>query len=50
MKSGIFYWGGWVGGETDLVKCCVKYYQNNAKEGRLKFYILKVRGLMLMVK
>ena len=44
------YWGCLVRGETDFVKFWVKFDQNNAKEGRPKFDILKVRGLMLMVK
>ena len=39
-----------VRGETDFVKFGVKFYQNNFKEGRPGFEILKVRGLMLMVK
>ena len=44
------YWGRLVRGETDFVRFLVKFDQNNAKEGRPKFDILKVRGLMLMVK
>ena len=44
------YCGRLVRGETDIVKFCVKFDQNNAKEGRPKFDITKVRGTMLMVK
>ena len=44
------YRGRLVRGETDIVKFWVKLDQNNAKEGRPKFYITKVRGSMLMVK
>ena len=44
------YWGRLVRSETDFVKFWVTFDQNNAKEGRPKFDILKVRGLMLMVK
>ena len=44
------YWGRLVRGETDIVKFWVKFDQNNAKEGRPKFDIVKVRGSMLKVK
>jgi hypothetical protein len=36
-------------GEKDFVKFWVEFDQNKGKEGWPKFYILMVRGLMLMV-
>ena len=39
------YWGCFVRGETYFVKYLVKFDQKNAKEGRPKLDILKVRGL-----
>ena len=50
LRCFLDYWGCLVRGETDFVIFLVKFDQNNAKEGRPKFDILKVRGLMLMVK
>ena len=44
------YWGCLVRGETDLVIFWVEFDQNNVKEGQPKFDIIKVRGLMFMVK
>ena len=38
------YWGCLVHCETDFVKFWVDFDQNNAKEGRPKFYKLKVGG------
>ena len=44
------YRGRLVHCKTDIVEFWVKFDQNNAKEGRTKFDITKVRGSMLMVK
>ena len=41
------YWGCSVRGATDFLKFRVKFNQNNAKEGRPKFEIIKMSGMLV---